>query len=142
MRNIRPVKNEDDYNWAIAEITRYFENEPEPGSPDGDRFEVLGALIEAYENTHYPIDALDPVTAIKAHMEMVDLPRKALVAVLGSPSRASEVLNRKRALTLEMIYALNKEWNIPAEVLITPYHLAGGSLKVNRKTTRKRAKAA
>ena len=55
MKNIRPIRTEDDYNWAIAEIAKYFENEPEVGSPDGDRFDVLATLIEAYEDRHYPI---------------------------------------------------------------------------------------
>lgn len=124
MENIRPIKTDADYEWAIAEITRYFDNQPDVGSPDGDRFDVLATLIEAYENEHYPISAPDPVFAINAHMEMLDLPRKALAEVLGSAPRASEILNRRRALTVDMIFELNKRWHIPAEVLIQPYHLA------------------
>jgi len=124
MENIRPLKTQDDYDWAIAEITRYFENEPEAGTPDGDRFDVLATLIEAYEDRHYPIEALDPVEAIRSHMMLFDLPRKALADVIGSSPRATEVLNRKRALTMDMVFKLNKEWHIPAEVLIRPYHLA------------------
>lgn len=122
--DIRPIKTDNDYNWAIAEITSYFENEPEVGSPDGDRFDVLATLIEAYEDKHYPISTPDPVDAIRAHMELFDLPRKKLVEVFGSSSRASEVLNRRRALTVEMIYKLNNEMHIPAEILVQPYHLA------------------
>jgi len=129
MENIRPIRTEDDYNWALAEITRYFENEPEVGSPDGDRFDVLAALIEAYEDKHYPIEAPDPVDAIHSHMELFNLPRKALAEVIGSSPRATEVLNRKRALTLDMIFKLNKEWRIPAEILIRPYHLAKGAVQ-------------
>lgn len=124
MENIRPIKTEADYDWAIAEITRYFENEPEVGSSDSDRFDVLATLIEAYEDKHYPIEAPDPVEAIHSHMELFNLPRKALAEVIGSSPRATEVLNRKRALTLDMIFKLNKEWNIPAEILVQPYHLA------------------
>ncbi|TPM06463.1 type II toxin-antitoxin system HigA family antitoxin [Mesorhizobium sp. B2-3-11] len=124
MENIRPVKTEADYDWAIAEITKYFENEPEIGSPDGDRFDVLATLIEAYEDKHYPIQAPDPVEAIHSHMQLFNLPRKALAEVIGSSPRATEVLNRRRALTLDMIFKLNKEWNIPAEILVQPYHLA------------------
>ncbi|MCA0003697.1 MULTISPECIES: type II toxin-antitoxin system HigA family antitoxin [unclassified Mesorhizobium] len=124
MENIRPLKTEADYDWAIAEITQYFENEPEIGSPDGDRFDVLATLIEAYEDKHYPIEAPDPVEAIQSHMELFNLPRKALAEVIGSSPRATEVLNRKRALTLDMVFKLNKEWNIPAEILVQPYHLA------------------
>ncbi|MBZ9998365.1 type II toxin-antitoxin system HigA family antitoxin [Mesorhizobium sp. BH1-1-4] len=124
MENIRPIKTEADYYWAIAEITKYFENEPEVGSLDGDRFDVLATLIEAYEDKHYPIQAPDPVEAIHSHMQLFNLSRKALAEVIGSSPRATEVLNRKRALTLDMIFKLNKEWNIPAEILVRPYHLA------------------
>jgi HTH-type transcriptional regulator/antitoxin HigA len=124
MENIRPIRTEDDYRWAIEEITRYFENEPEVGSPDGDRFDVLAALIEAYEIEHYPIPAQDPVQTISSHMELFNLSRRDLSELLGSSSRASEILNRKRSLTLDMIHALNTKWHIPAEALIQPYHLA------------------
>ncbi|MGO4339385.1 type II toxin-antitoxin system HigA family antitoxin [Labrys sp. KB_33_2] len=124
MENIRPIKTEADYDWAIAEITKYFENEPEVGSPDGDRFDVLAILIEAYEDKHYPIASPDPVDAIHSHMKLFNLPRKALVDVIGSSPRVTEILARKRALTLEMVYKLNREWHIPAEVLVKPYHLA------------------
>lgn len=135
MDNIRPIRTEDDYNWALTEITRYFENEPEVGSPDGDRFDVLAALIEAYEDKHYPIEAPDPVDAIHSHMELFNLSRKALAEVIGSSPRATEVLNRKRALTLDMVFKLNREWHIPAEILIRPYHLAKGA--VQKHTTRR-----
>jgi len=131
MENIRPIRTEEDYNWALAEVTRYFEHEPEIGSPEGDRFDVLAALIEAYEDKHYPIEAPDPVEAIHSHMELFNLPRKALAEVIGSSPRATEVLNRKRALTLDMIFKLNKEWHIPAEILIRPYHLARGAERKN-----------
>lgn len=133
MDNIRPIKTEEDYNWAIAEITRYFENEPEPGSPDGNRFDVLATLIEAYEDKHYPIKAPDPVAAISAHMEMAGLKQTMLADVIGSRSRASEVLNRKRPLSLDMILKLNREWHIPAEILIQPYHLADQDQSKERK---------
>lgn len=145
MENIRPIRTEDDYDWALSEIARYFENEPEIGSPDGERFDVLATLIEAYEDKHYPISAPDPVTTIAAHMEHHSLPRKALAEVIGSPSRASEILNRKRPLTLEMIHAINTKWRIPADVLIQPYHLAaggGGAGRFAAKTAKATAKPA
>lgn len=123
MKNIRPIKTEDDYDWALAEVSRYFEHQPKVGSPDGDRFDVLATLIEAYENEHYPIEAPDPVAAIEFFMALEDLGQSALADVLGSRSRASEILKRKRPLTLDMIVKLNREWRIPAEVLIQPYHL-------------------
>lgn len=129
MDNIRPIKNDADYAWAIAEITRYFENEPEIGSPDGDRFDVLATLIEAYEDKHYPISAPDPVEAIVAHMEMAGLKQSTLAEVLGSRSRASEILRRKRPLTLDMAHKLHKAWHIPAEALLQPYHLADAAAR-------------
>lgn len=124
MQNIRPIRNEDDYNWALAEIAPYFDNEPEVGSVEGDRFEVLTTLIEAYEDKHYAIEAPDPVSAIQAHMEMAGLKQSALAGVLGSASRASEILSRRRALTMDMAFRINSAWKIPAEILIRPYHLA------------------
>ena len=124
MENIRPIKSDADYEWAIAEITRYFENEPEPGSSDGDRFDVLATLIEAYEDRYYPINAPDPIEAIQAHMEMVGIKQAVLADVIGSRSRASELLSRKRPLTIYMAYKIYRELGIPAEVLIQPYHLA------------------
>ncbi len=126
MDNIRPIRTEEDYNWALAEITRYFDNQPSVGSDEGDRFDVLATLIEAYENEAYPIAPLDPVSAISAHMEMAGLSQVALADLLGSRPRASEILNRRRALTMDMVFRLNKEWHIPAETLIQPYHLVVG----------------
>jgi HTH-type transcriptional regulator/antitoxin HigA len=140
MDNIRPIRNDADYEWAIAEITRYFENEPEVGSPDGDRFDVLAALIEAYEDKHYPISVPDPVQAIVAHMEMAGLKQRNLAEVLGSRSRASEVLRRKRPLTMDMAHKLFKEWHIPAEALLQPYHLdaavAAGAMRTSSAASR------
>ncbi len=128
MIDVRPLRNEEDYDWALAEIARHFDDQPEVGSADGDRFEVLATLIEAYEDRHYPITAPDPVSAIKAHMEMRGLPQSALAEVLGSAPRASEILNRRRALTMDMIVRLHDAWHIPADILIRPYHLADGTL--------------
>lgn len=124
MENIRPIRTETDYEWAIAEITKYFDNQPEAGTLDADRFDVLATLIEAYEDKHYPITAPDPIATIQAHMEMAGLNQSALASVIGSRSRASEILKRKRLLTMAMAYKLTTEWHIPAEALIQPYHLA------------------
>ena len=124
MDNIRPIRTEDDYDWALREIARYFDDQPAIGSREADRFDVLAALIEDYENRHYPISAPDPVSAIQAHMQMADLKQTALAEILGSRSRASEVLNRKRALTLDMVQKINRAWKIPAEILVQPYHLS------------------
>lgn len=135
MENIRPIKTEADYDWAITEVTAYFDNQPEPGTADGDRFDVLSALIEAYENEHHPISAPDPIEAIKAYMEIHGLNQAAFATVVGSRSRASELLNRRRALTMDMAFKINREWHIPAEVLIQPYHLAND----NRQSAREKA---
>lgn len=127
MENIRPIRNDDDLAWAISEVATYFENEPEPGSADAARFDVLSTLIEAYEDRHYPIEAPDPINAIIAYMEMRDLKQRDLAIVLGSASRASEILHRKRMLNVDMIQRLYTHWRIPAETLIQPYHLAAVS---------------
>ncbi len=124
MDNIRAIKNDADLAWAIAEIGPYFDNPPDLGTPDADRFDVLATLIEAFEEKHYHIDAPEPVELIKTHMEMTGRTQSDLAALFGSRSRASEVLNRKRALTVDMIYKLHKEWGIPADCLVEPYHLS------------------
>lgn len=124
MENIRPIRNDADLEWAINEVARYFEQEPEPGSADAERFDVLSTLIEAYEDKHYPIEAPDPVSAIVSFMEMRGLKQRDLATVLGSASRASEIVNRRRMLNVDMIQRLHAQWKIPAETLIQPYHLA------------------
>ena len=111
MENIRPIKTEADYDWAIAEITRYFENEPEVGSADGDRFDVLATLIEAYEDKHYPIEAPDPVEAIRSHMELFKLSRKALADVIGSsPRGGGTTCSGLRAVTPGSSPAHQRSW--------------------------------
>ena len=117
---IRPIHNEADYKAAMREVSAFFENEPEPESPEGDRFEVLLTLVEAYENKHFPIDLPDPVEAIKFRMEQSGLTAKDLVPMIGRINRVYEVLNRKRSLTLAMIWKLHNGLGIPAESLIRP----------------------
>lgn len=125
--DIRPIRTEADYDWALAEIEIYFNEPPPSGTEQADRFDVLANLIEAYENKRWPIEAVDPIDAIRYRMESSGLTQSDLARILGSRSRASEILNRKRALTLPIIQRLNKEWGIPAEALIAPYHLAEAS---------------
>jgi HTH-type transcriptional regulator/antitoxin HigA len=117
---IRPIKTEEDYKAALREVSAFFDNEPEPGSADGDRFEVLITLVEAYEAKHYPIELPDPVEAIKFRMEQAGLTPKDLVPFIGRLNRVYEILNRKRPLTLNMIWKLNQKLGIPAECLIQP----------------------
>jgi HTH-type transcriptional regulator/antitoxin HigA len=104
---------------VLAEIEQLFE--AEPGTPEGDRLEILTTLVEAYEDEHYPIPSPDPIEAIRYYMESRGLVRRDLEPYIGSRARVSEVLNRKRPLTLTMIRRLHKELGIPADVLIEPY---------------------
>ena len=123
--DIRPIKTEADYDWALAEIERYFDAEPEPGTPESQRFDVLASLIEHYEGRAWPIGLPDPVEAIRYRMEQDGLTQADLARLLGSRPRASEVLGRRRALTKEQAFKLHRAWRIPAEVLIQPYHIDG-----------------
>jgi HTH-type transcriptional regulator/antitoxin HigA len=126
MRAIRPLKTEADYDAALVEIARYFEREPKPGTAEADRFDLLALVIADYEDKHWPIDPPDAVEAIRYRMEQAGYRQADLAKLIGSRSRASEIMNRKRALTLEMAWRLNREWHIPAEALLKPYALAEG----------------
>ncbi len=117
---IRPIRTSDDYKVAMREVSAYFDNEPTPGTPDGDRFEILLTLVEAYEAKHFPVDLPDPVEAIKFRMDQAGLTPKDLVPVIGRLNRVYEILNRKRPLTLNMIWKLHEKLGIPAECLIQP----------------------
>jgi HTH-type transcriptional regulator / antitoxin HigA len=121
--DIRPIRGETDYDWALAEIAPYFDQQPAPRSDAADRFDVLAALIESYENRHWSIEAPDPISAIRLWMDEHGFEQADLGRVLGSRSRASEVLRRKRPITLAMAQTLNAQWGIPADVLIQPYVL-------------------
>ena len=118
--HLRPLRAEADYKAALREVSAYFDNEPAPGTPDSDRFEILLTLVEAYETRHYPIDLPDPIEAIKFRMDQAGLTPKDLVPVIGRLNRVYEILNRKRPLTLNMIWKLHEQLGIPAECLIQP----------------------
>ncbi len=113
---IKPIRTEADYEAALAEVERLWGAEPD--TPEGDRFEVLFTLVEAYEEKQYPILPPDPVEAIKYYMDSRGLDRRDLEQYIGPSGRVSEVLSRKRPLTLAMIRKLNAGLGIPAEVLI------------------------
>ncbi len=121
--DIRPIRSEDDYDWALAEIAPYFDNIPKKNTEEADRFDILAGLIAAYEATNHPIEAPSPVDMIATYMEEAGLKQSDFAAVVGSTSRASEFLNRKRALSISAIQKIHKAWRLPAEVLIQPYHL-------------------
>lgn len=117
---IRPIHTEADYKSALKEISRLMESDPDLGTPDGDRLDILATLVQVYEAKHYPIDLPDPVEAIKFRMEQGGLTPKDLEPMIGRMNRVYEVLNRKRSLTLPMIRRLHKGLGIPAESLIQP----------------------
>lgn len=120
--DIRPVKTDADHKEALKEVDQLWKS-PE-GSPEGDKLDVIITLVEAYEGERWPMEVEgDPVEVIIAHMDVTGRSQADLAQLLGSRSRASEVLNRKRALTLEMIHKLNQEWKIPADLLVPPYKL-------------------
>jgi HTH-type transcriptional regulator/antitoxin HigA len=114
--DIKPIRTEADYEAALKEVERLWG--AEPGTPDGDRFEVLFTLVESYEDQQYPILPPDPIEAIKYYMDSRGLDRRDLERYIGPSGRVSEVLSRKRPLTLVMIRKLNAGLGIPAEVLI------------------------
>ena len=117
---IRPIRSEADYDSALAEIERYFDHEPKLGTPDADRFDLLALVIEDYERRRWPIDPPDPIAAIRYGMETGGHTQADLGRLLGSRQRASDILSRKRPITMRMAWKLHREWGIPAEVLIKP----------------------
>jgi HTH-type transcriptional regulator/antitoxin HigA len=116
--DVRPIRNEADYEWALAEIEKYFDNEPALGTPEADRFDVLATLIEAYENEVWPIEPATPLMVLEEFMASNGKTQSDLAHLLGSRARASEILNGKRRLSLDMIGKLSREWRIPADLLI------------------------
>ena len=118
MDEIKPIRSEADYETALAEVERLWG--ARSGTPEGDRFDVLATLIDAYESEHDPVDPPDPIEAIKFRMEQQGLTRKDLEGILGSRTRIAEVLNRRRGLSINMIRRLHEKLGISAEVLIRP----------------------
>jgi HTH-type transcriptional regulator / antitoxin HigA len=115
---ISPIRTESDYKAALGEIAVLMESDPELGTPQGDRLDILATLVQAYEARHMPITPPDPVEAIKFRMEQSGLTVRDLEPIIGKSNRVYEVLNRKRPLTLAMIRRLHSQLGIPAEVLI------------------------
>ena len=116
--DIRPIHTEADYKATLKEIDALMDFDPELGTPEGDRLDILATLGQAYEAKHTPITAPDPVEAIKFRMDQSGLSVKDLEPIIGRSNRVYEVLNRKRPLTLAMIRRLHRSLSIPAEVLI------------------------
>ena len=117
--NIKPIKTEQDYQEALNRLEVIFD--AKKGSPEGDELEILGLLIEKYESMYFPIDLPDPIEAIKFRMEQMGYTQSDLVKIIGLKSRVSEILNKKRKLTLEMIRKIHVALNIPTEILVQSY---------------------
>ena len=115
---IKPIRTKTDYERTLREIERLWG--AQEGTPDADRLDVLAILVDAYEQKHFPIDPPDPIEAIRFRLEQQGLDPRALIGIIGSRSRVYEVMQRKRALSLEMIRRLHQRLGIPADVLILP----------------------
>jgi HTH-type transcriptional regulator/antitoxin HigA len=120
--NIKPIHTSADHTAALKELERIW-NAAQPGTPDGDRFEVLSALVEAYEREHIKIPAPDPIAAIRFRMEQQGLTAKDLLPIFKTRARASEVLAKRRRLNLAMIRRLHARLSIPVECLVQDYKL-------------------
>lgn len=118
--NIRPIHNESAYKAALKEISILVDLDPEVGTQEGDRLEIMATLVQAYEAQHFPIELPDPIEAIKFRMEQSGMSPKDLVPMIGRSNRVYEVLNRTRPLTLIMIRKLHEQMGIPVESLIKP----------------------
>ena len=116
---IKPIKNEADYKNALERLELIFD--AKPGTKEGDELEILAILIDNYESEHFPIEMPDPIAAINFRMEQLGLKQKDLVEMIGFKSRVSEIMNKKRKLTLEMIRKISSSLKIPTEVLIQDY---------------------
>ncbi len=115
---IRPIHTEADYKTTLKEISVLMKSDPDLGTPEGDRLDILATLVQAYESKNMPITSLDPVEAIKFRMDQSGLSVKDLEPIIGKSNRVYEILNRKRPLTLAMIRKLHHNLGIPADVLI------------------------
>ena len=120
--NIKPIRNEADHEAALQRIEAIFG--AEPGTDDGDELDILLVLVERFEELHYPIDAPDPIEFLEYLMELHGARQPDLARLLGSRSRASEILNRKRPLTLDQIRKICAAWQVPVEPLIREYELS------------------
>lgn len=122
MEMTRPLRSDEDHAAALKEIEALWG--AEEGSEDYDRLDLLATLVEAYESRRWPATVLDPIEAIETAMAALGLAQKDLGNVIGSKSRASEVMNRHRPLSLSMIRAISAAWQIPVEILVQEYKLA------------------
>ena len=117
--NIKPLKTKKDYKLAMERLEEIFDSKT--GTPEGDELEILGILIEKYETENYPIDFPDPIEAIKFRMEQIGYSQTDLANVIGFKSRVSEIMNKKRKLSLDMIRKISESLRIPTDLLIKEY---------------------
>ena len=122
MMDIKPIHSETDYLESLARVDSLID--AKPGTPEGDELDVLVTLVQAYEENHFKIDAPDPVEFIKNVMDFLGLDQSELASLLQSRPRASEILNRRRQLTLGQIRQITSAWKVPADPLIRKYELA------------------
>lgn len=120
--NIKPIKTETDYRKALERLDEIFDSKI--GTIESDEADILALLIDEYEKKKYPIEAPDPIEAIKIRMEEMQLKQVDLIEAIGGKSRVSEVLNRKRKLTVEMIRKLTRRLNLSSDILINDYQLS------------------
>ncbi|MDT0645688.1 transcriptional regulator [Zunongwangia sp. F260] len=118
---ITPIKSQEDYEHSLIRMEEIFD--ASPNSEEGDEAEILSLLIENYENKYHPVEAPDPIEAIKIRMEEMNLKQKDLIGILGGKSRVSEILNKRKRLTVDMIRELENKLNISASVLVGNYQL-------------------
>ena len=114
---IRPIKTKEDYENSLKKVNQLWGSEED--TPDGDEFEILFTLVEAYETAHFPISKPDPIEAIKFRLDQLGLSEKELTKILGSRSRKHDILSGKRKLSIKMIRKLHQTLKIPAEILIS-----------------------
>jgi HTH-type transcriptional regulator/antitoxin HigA len=131
---VHPIRTEEDHDRAVGRISALMS--AKRGTPEGDELDILATLVDAYESTHHPIDPPDPIAAIEFRMEQQGLTRKDLEPMIGSRARVSEILSRKRALTLTMMRRLRSGLSISADILIEP------TIKKRSGRTKRRVKAA
>jgi HTH-type transcriptional regulator / antitoxin HigA len=116
---IKPIKSESDYQQALLRVEEIFL--AKPNTKEGDELEILAILIEHYEEEHFPVDMPEPIEAIRFRMDQMGMDQQDLTRIIGSKSRASEILNRKRPLSIRQIRLLQKALHIPADVLLKEY---------------------
>ncbi|EPR68064.1 helix-turn-helix domain-containing protein [Cyclobacterium qasimii] len=119
--DIKPIKTEVDYHMALNRLEEIFD--AQVGTPESDEADILGLMIDEYENKYYPIEAPDPIEAIKIRMEEMQLKQVDLVNEFGGKNRVSEILNKRRKLTVEMIRKLETRLNLSASLLIKDYQI-------------------